>query len=145
MLFLFSISTGYTTKDDQQSSSRPVESWNLRHAVSIDNISFISCASNDDHSTNKDNISVIEHSQNNNNHIQHRHSHDISKNSSMENLDRHHENGNRSATHHSTVSSHPQQHSSSNGNGSRAADEQENIIPWRAQLRKTNSRLSLVG
>lgn len=23
--------------------------------------------------------------------------------------------------------------------------EQENIIPWRAQLRKTNSRLSLVG
>lgn len=24
-------------------------------------------------------------------------------------------------------------------------EEQENIIPWRAQLRKTNSRLSLVG
>lgn len=24
-------------------------------------------------------------------------------------------------------------------------DEPENIIPWRAQLRKTNSRLSLVG
>lgn len=62
----------------------------------------------------------------------------------MENLDRQHEYGNRPATHHSTVSSHAQ-HSSSNGNGSRGADEQENIIPWRAQLRKTNSRLSLVG
>lgn len=32
-------------------------------------------------------------------------------------------------------------HESTNGDSS----EHDNIIPWRAQLRKTNSRLSLVG
>lgn len=35
---------------------------------------------------------------------------------------------------------------SSNDNLHKASDdEQEHIIPWRAQLRKTNSRLSLIG
>lgn len=36
-------------------------------------------------------------------------------------------------------------HASTDNLHKNSDDEQENIIPWRAQLRKTNSRLSLVG
>lgn len=32
-----------------------------------------------------------------------------------------------------------------NGKEQQQKDEDDNIIPWRAHLRKTNSRLSLVG
>lgn len=36
-------------------------------------------------------------------------------------------------------------HASTDNLNKQSDDEQENIIPWRAHLRKTNSRLSLVG
>lgn len=97
----------YTPKVEDH--SRLSESWHLRHAkraMSIDNISFISCA--------------VEENQ---------------KESHMNgNGDQHHHHHNESMKHAST------------DNLSKQSDEeQENIIPWRAQLRKTNSRLSLVG
>lgn len=135
-----SSSTPAAKLDDHLSSSRPSEPWHLRHAVSIDNISFISCATSaDEHgSTNKDNISVVEHSSNNhfhNNNNNNNYNGNMSKNSSMEHLDRCGDARSPPAT--SSVGA---------GRGVvTTSDEQENIIPWRAQLRKTNSRLSLVG
>lgn len=130
----------YTPKVEEHSSSRLSETWHLRHAVSIDNISFISCASNDDQSsTNKDNISVIDH------HHQNNRNYDLSKNSSMENLNKNHDVKAMYGSPPPTPSINGTNNGLSNNRNSNRVDEQENIIPWRAQLRKTNSRLSLVG
>lgn len=83
-----------------------------QRAQSIDNISFLSCTLDDDpHESSKDNISIIDKSETNNN-------------ISMENLNK--------------MDNKPKQNNNNEEN-------EPNIIPWRAQLRKTNSRLSLIG
>lgn len=120
-------------------------SGKLRHALSIDNISFIGCATNDEN--NK-----VSTNHNNNNIISGNDKRDMSKNNSTENLDRiesksptqingHHNSNSNS----NNTSSNGNSNNYSSSNGRSHDDEQENIIPWRAQLRKTNSRLSLVG
>lgn len=175
-------------------------SWQMRHALSIDNISFVSCVSgNEEGGSRKDEHSQHHHNGNNNNGPSHcdfnahhigsssgssqRSSQDMSKNGSMEHLDRisyqqhqqqqhHHQNSQyqsqqqqqqqrqnlqnechgrsnghstNSNTNNSSTRSQRHDNGPSNVGQHPEADEQENIIPWRAQLRKTNSRLSLVG
>lgn len=153
--------TIYTPKVEDH--SRLSESWHLRHAqraVSIDNISFIPCTMDDKHSvssSSKDAFSTLNGSSSNNGHQQqHHHTNGNTTNGSTT-------NGNSTANDDvSTATSSTARigngsngttytHNSNNRHAStdnlhkNSDDEQENIIPWRAQLRKTNSRLSLVG
>ncbi|KAG4074377.1 hypothetical protein HA402_008786 [Bradysia odoriphaga] len=107
--------TIYTPKIEEP-QQRLSDTWHLRHAqraMSIDNISFISCSS----SNNGDNAPSTSTATKDNNHSTEKI--ESNNNCSMENLNKY--------------------------ETKRDEQEQENIIPWRAQLRKTNSRLSLVG
>lgn len=102
----------YTPKVEDH--TRLSESWHLRHAkraMSIDNISFISCAVEEKPKENS-NGTINGNAGDNHEFVNHK---DLSSAASVDNLNK------------------------------QSDDEQENIIPWRAQLRKTNSRLSLVG
>lgn len=116
--FPFTRATIYTPKIEEP-QQRLSDTWHLRHAqraMSIDNISFISCSS----SNNGDNApSTSTPSKDNSNHSADKS--ELNNNCSMENLNK---------------------YETKRDDGEQ---EQENIIPWRAQLRKTNSRLSLVG
>lgn len=98
-------------------SNRMNESRKLRHAVSIDNISFMSSSTS---SHEQENNTIIKDHKIENNEFN-------NKIGSMEHLDRIDIN----TVNTSRINNHDEQ--------------QEHIIPWRAQLRKTNSRLSLVG
>lgn len=87
---------------------------NAQRAMSIDNISFISCSSShNDDTPSTSNAAKDNHSNGKT---------ELNNNSSMENLNKYEKKRDDDVEH-----------------------EQENLIPWRAQLRKTNSRLSLVG
>ncbi|KAJ6637779.1 Espin [Pseudolycoriella hygida] len=108
--------TIYTPKIEEP-QQRLSDTWHLRHAqraMSIDNISFISCSSsnNDDNAPSTSTAVKGNHSTDKT---------ELNNNCSMENLNKYETKRNE------------------------VEHEQENIIPWRAQLRKTNSRLSLVG
>lgn len=151
----------YTPKIEEP-SARMNESWNMRHAqraVSIDNISFVSNAADDRHSNTstlaKDNnfSALSNHNHNTNNY--HHHNHHPTKNNNNNNNKNNNINNNNNDD--KTVmrnnSSNQQQQQQSNNpinastdNLHKASDDDsDNIIPWRAQLRKTNSRLSLIG
>lgn len=55
-----------------------------------------------------------------------------------------HNNHSHSGSNNNTMSNLSHMHASTD-NLHKASDDEDNIIPWRAQLRKTNSRLSLIG
>lgn len=120
----------------------------MRHAqraVSIDNISFLSCALDDKHSTSsssRDTFSTL----NGTNHHKNNIDDDLAtmRNGSGSGSCSNNNNINNSLNH--KLNNHNKVHASTDNLHKNASDdEQENIIPWRAQLRKTNSRLSLVG
>jgi hypothetical protein len=95
--------------------SRITNTWRLRNVQRAMSIDNISFISTSDHDLSSPTSTAIK---SNREHLTNgNHHHNQSVNSSMENLSK---------------------HENSNNNN-------ENIIPWRAQLRKTNSRLSLVG
>lgn len=100
-----------------------------QRAVSIDNISFMSCTIDD----KKDNFATLNGSHQNQNNGSTIAIEPPPSNTST--LNRSQINGNRSTNN----------HVSTENLNKNSDDEQENIIPWRAQLRKTNSRLSLIG
>lgn len=100
----------YTPKVEDH--TRLTETWRLKNnqrAVSIDNISFISCTTSID--------------------------------------DKENENGKIESMNSPTNPDAPMdnQDISQNETANKNENADENIIPWRAQLRKTNSRLSLIG
>lgn len=130
-----------------------------QRAVSIDNISFITSAMEDrHHSTAKDsNFSTL----NNSNHSNHSHNNTSHNSNNSNNYHTNHKtnddmrNNNHSnhntLTHQNNNTTNPNNNHSTPINASTdnlhkaSDDEPDHIIPWRAQLRKTNSRLSLVG
>ncbi|CAD7091542.1 unnamed protein product [Hermetia illucens] len=100
----------YTPKVEDH--TRLTETWRLKNnqrAVSIDNISFISCTTS------------IDDKENDNGKIESMNS-PTNPDAPMDNQD-----------------------ISQNETANKNENADENIIPWRAQLRKTNSRLSLIG
>lgn len=148
---------------------------NMRHAqraVSIDNISFISNAVDDRHHLNQhsntstlakdNNFSTLSnnHSTNLNNHItntyhQYNTTTTTNNNNHMKTINNNNEdtvnirngnciNNNHCTNYQSNHQTNPINASTDNLNKA-SDDEPDNIIPWRAQLRKTNSRLSLIG
>ncbi|XP_058817286.1 uncharacterized protein LOC131680582 isoform X2 [Topomyia yanbarensis] len=146
-----------------EDSQRRTDTWRSRmsqRAMSIDNISYTS--------QHEDSVGSRFNKENNNN--QHTNGNGVVSNgTSGSNNGVHHTNGNshhsnnsnssttnmngNGSNHQSTRSSMENinskndyhQHSSSHPNGNDDDDDSEQIIPWRAHLRKTNSRLSLIG
>lgn len=122
-----------------------------QRAVSIDNISFITSAMEDrHHSASKDsNFSTL----NNSNHSHNYHnssntSNNINGNNYHNNNNNHKTNNDDIRNNHNTINqtNHNTPINASTDNLHKASDDEpDNIIPWRAQLRKTNSRLSLIG
>lgn len=92
--------------------------------MSIDNISFISCAVEEKTKENGNGIQAMT-TTNGNNDEQTMNNNNINMTINKEQMIKH--------------------AASTDNLNKQSDDEQENIIPWRAQLRKTNSRLSLVG
>lgn len=148
----------YTPKVEDH--SRLSESWHLRHAqraVSIDNISFISCAMDEKHSVSsnsKNAFSTLNGGSSTNGHPHHHSSNGnyaggtttngngtINDDSATAAIVRNGNGSNDTTYSHSSNN----KHASTDNLHRNSDDEQDNIIPWRAQLRKTNSRLSLVG
>lgn len=114
--------TIYTPKIEEP-QQRLSDTWHLRHAqraMSIDNISFISCSSSNNGDTAPSTSTAMVKD---NHHATDKN--ELNNNCSMENLNKYE----------------PKRDVQRDN----VDHEQENIIPWRAQLRKTNSRLSLVG
>lgn len=160
----------YTPKIEEP-SVRLSESWHMRQAqraVSIDNISFITSAMEDrHHSTSKDsNFSTLNSNHSHNSHTSNNNYHNTNNNNNNNN----NINGNGNANgngnnnsnnnninhktnddirnNHNTINhtNHNTPINASTDNLHKASDDEpDNIIPWRAQLRKTNSRLSLIG
>lgn len=91
--------------------------------MSIDNISFISCAVEEKPKENGIGTQALTTTNGNNDEETINNNNNINKN--KEQIIKH--------------------AASTDNLNKQSDDEQENIIPWRAQLRKTNSRLSLVG
>lgn len=138
----------------------------MRHAqraVSIDNISFISSAADDRHlnstlskdnnfstlnNNNNSNYTHMNHNTNNYHHINHKNTNNdeaaTSTNIRNGNCSNNHNNNNNHSNHHNQNTTTPV-NASIDSLHKASDDEPENIIPWRAQLRKTNSRLSLIG
>ncbi|XP_055298609.1 putative uncharacterized protein DDB_G0277255 isoform X5 [Sitodiplosis mosellana] len=154
----------YTPKVEEP-SVRLSESWHMRQAqraVSIDNISFITSAMEDrHHSATKDNSNFSTLSNNNSNHSYNNHNnsnyhnnnHNNNSNSINSNGNGNHKTNNDDIRniHNNTNNQTNNNHNTNPINASTdnlhkaSDDEPDNIIPWRAQLRKTNSRLSLIG
>ncbi|XP_055526663.1 uncharacterized protein LOC129719188 isoform X1 [Wyeomyia smithii] len=145
----------YTPRVEEH--QRRTDTWRSRmsqRAMSIDNISFTS-QQEDSHVGSRFNK---ENNLNNNQHngangansngLHVNGNSNYSNNSSIANV-----NGNGGSNHPSVRGSMENinskndyhQNSSSHTNGNDDDDESEQIIPWRAHLRKTNSRLSLIG
>ncbi|XP_065087053.1 dentin sialophosphoprotein isoform X2 [Ochlerotatus camptorhynchus] len=144
----------YTPRVEE--NQRRTDTWRSRmsqRAMSIDNISYTS--------QHEDSVGSRFNKENN-----HKNQQNGNSNHQNENSNGHHANGNNNhsnnssstningsgSNHHSTRSSmeninnkNDYYHHSSNQNGNDDDDESEQIIPWRAHLRKTNSRLSLIG
>lgn len=150
----------YTPKVEEP-SARMNESWNMRHAqraVSIDNISFVSNAADERHSNtstlNKDNnfSALSNHNHNTNNYHHHNH-HSTKNNNTNTNTNTTNNNINNNNDDKTLMRNNNSNQQQSNNpinastdNLHKASDDDtDNIIPWRAQLRKTNSRLSLIG
>lgn len=160
----------YTPKVEEP-SVRLSESWHMRQAqraVSIDNISFITSAMEDrHHSASKDNNSNFStlNNSNHSSHINHNHnSNNYHNNNNSNHKTNNDDNRNNNNSNHNTINqtstttttttntntntniNHNTPINASTDNLHKASDDDsDNIIPWRAQLRKTNSRLSLIG
>ncbi|XP_058444698.1 uncharacterized protein LOC131426185 isoform X2 [Malaya genurostris] len=139
-----------------EDSQRRTDTWRSRmsqRAMSIDNISSYTSQHEDSVSSrfNKENSQTsngngVSNGNSNGVHHTNGNSHH-SNNSSNTNI-----NGNgsnvqstRSSMENINSKSDYHHHSSSHPNGNDDDDDSEQIIPWRAHLRKTNSRLSLIG
>lgn len=166
--------TLYTPKVED-TATRMSETWNMRQAqraVSIDNISFIANAASDErHSTlSKDNVAFS--TLNNTHHSHHTTNNFYPYNQKQNNIGNSNSNNNTININNINNNNH-NINNSNNGSSSTiidgnctnttsittnipvnasidnihkaSDDEPDNIIPWRAQLRKTNSRLSLIG
>ncbi|XP_031629501.1 putative uncharacterized protein DDB_G0277255 isoform X5 [Contarinia nasturtii] len=144
-----------------------------QRAVSIDNISFITSAMEDRHNSaskdinsnfstlnNSNHSSHINHNSNNyhnnnNNNSNHKtNNDDIRNNNNNHNTINNNQTSNTITTTTTTITTntninnnnHNTPINASTDNLHKASDDEpDNIIPWRAQLRKTNSRLSLIG
>ncbi|XP_062701530.1 uncharacterized protein LOC109421864 isoform X4 [Aedes albopictus] len=140
----------------EETHRRTTDTWRSRmsqRAMSIDNISFTSQHEDSVASRfNKENTLNHQHNGSGNHHNGNSNGHHANGNSNnSHNSSNTNINGNGS-NHHSTRSSmeninnkNDYHHPSSNQNGNDDDDDSEQIIPWRAHLRKTNSRLSLIG
>ncbi|XP_073830671.1 espin protein forked isoform X2 [Musca autumnalis] len=119
----------YTPKVEE--NNRVADTWRLKNrAMSIDNISMVSCATEIISShTNKENTSngYGNYSQNGQMSTENK--------AAMNGGDNSQQNNNESQQQQQQQQTQQQQHDD---------EDNENIIPWRAQLRKTNSRLSLI-
>ncbi|XP_055389695.1 probable serine/threonine-protein kinase cdc7 isoform X2 [Condylostylus longicornis] len=135
--------TIYTPRVEE--SSRITDTWRLKNtqrAVSIDNINF-SCSTT---ITTMNSNGVIGNSDNSekieiNNNSNANQSTDYNSNDNNDNKNNQHNNNNTNNNNSNYNSNNVNNCSNINTEN----DENENIIPWRAQLRKTNSRLSLIG
>lgn len=104
------------------------DSWCLHNrATSVDNISVISCTT----ATDANMINLSSKGNTNGYTIGH------SKGQTLPNCDNYTRNSREFENH--PLEQQPQQHEEHE-----PEKENDNIIPWRAQLRKTNSRLSLI-
>lgn len=133
-LLIFFRATTYTPRIEE--NCRVSDTWRMKNsqrAVSIDNISFISCSTPSIMNNNDNNK---ENNKNGNDSLIKNNEQPIMNGITNHNNDNGNTNGNGN---HTTGSS------SKINNSNNNEDEHENIIPWRAQLRKTNSRLSLIG